>query len=279
MTLDADIIVIGAGVSGLYTAQLLQKQGFKVIVVEASQVIGGRVRKVDVSGSHNVEVGAEFIHEINVIEELFPDHPWKIKKLITWAQGDGQPKYIPDQLTLYWLEGSKRLINSVNYSDITLDQNGEVIKEIKASQNDNLIKEIQKTIQVISDIEEIDHKTLSPSMSMLEYLKEIVKIENDEALDLFNAGFSNTYCSNSNDLKIRDVVYYTNLYPEEDHEADFLIENGFSNTLIPFLSNNLQIIRNWKVKIIENKNNTVSVINNNNEVLQCQKVVVSFKIL
>lgn len=41
--LDADVIIIGAGLSGLNAALLLEQSGFKVIVVEATDRVGGRV--------------------------------------------------------------------------------------------------------------------------------------------------------------------------------------------------------------------------------------------
>ncbi|OYY72569.1 MAG: hypothetical protein B7Y47_02175 [Sphingomonas sp. 28-63-12] len=40
---QADVIVLGAGVSGLNAARLLEEQGFKVIVLEARDRVGGRV--------------------------------------------------------------------------------------------------------------------------------------------------------------------------------------------------------------------------------------------
>jgi len=40
---DADVIVIGAGLSGLYAAQLLIEQGVKVVVLEGRDRVGGRL--------------------------------------------------------------------------------------------------------------------------------------------------------------------------------------------------------------------------------------------
>lgn len=37
------VLVLGAGLSGLYSAYLLEKQGFKVTVLEARDRLGGRV--------------------------------------------------------------------------------------------------------------------------------------------------------------------------------------------------------------------------------------------
>lgn len=60
---DVDVLVIGAGVSGLAAARALSSTGLRVTVLEARDRIGGRVfttRESD--GPLPVELGAEFIH-------------------------------------------------------------------------------------------------------------------------------------------------------------------------------------------------------------------------
>jgi monoamine oxidase len=60
--LDADIIIIGAGISGLSLAKGLLDSGRKVIVVEARDRVGGRIHTLDYPFSQAVDAGAEFIH-------------------------------------------------------------------------------------------------------------------------------------------------------------------------------------------------------------------------
>ena len=41
LTLDADVIVVGAGMSGLYALKVFRERGFRVIVLERAAGVGG----------------------------------------------------------------------------------------------------------------------------------------------------------------------------------------------------------------------------------------------
>jgi monoamine oxidase len=56
-----DVVVVGAGVAGLTCARELTANGVSVVVVEARDRVGGRVRTMDVAGVA-VELGAQVIH-------------------------------------------------------------------------------------------------------------------------------------------------------------------------------------------------------------------------
>lgn len=61
--MQADIIVIGAGASGLMAARELCRKGRKVLVLEARARTGGRIHTIyDDRFSTHVELGAEFVH-------------------------------------------------------------------------------------------------------------------------------------------------------------------------------------------------------------------------
>ena len=56
----ADVVVIGAGLAGLYTAMLLEEAGATVSLLEAADHVGGRVRSRDIGGELH-ELGASDI--------------------------------------------------------------------------------------------------------------------------------------------------------------------------------------------------------------------------
>jgi monoamine oxidase len=62
-TARADVVVVGAGVAGLAAARCLHEEGFRVVVLEGRDRIGGRVyTHRDARSILPIELGAEFLH-------------------------------------------------------------------------------------------------------------------------------------------------------------------------------------------------------------------------
>lgn len=57
----ADVIIIGAGVSGLAAAKALEKQGFSYEIIEKSGHPGGRIKTVLKDG-FTLDVGFQVLH-------------------------------------------------------------------------------------------------------------------------------------------------------------------------------------------------------------------------
>eukprot|EP00897_Mesotaenium_endlicherianum_P002621 jgi/Mesen1/2387/ME000157S01526 len=59
-----DVVIVGAGLAGLQAAQSLRREAptLRIIVVEASSRIGGRIKSVSGMAPWPVELGAEFLH-------------------------------------------------------------------------------------------------------------------------------------------------------------------------------------------------------------------------
>ncbi len=59
---NPSIIVVGAGIAGLYASVMLKEEGYKVTLLEASDKIGGRIRSNTDFADTPLELGAEYIH-------------------------------------------------------------------------------------------------------------------------------------------------------------------------------------------------------------------------
>ena len=63
---DSKVVIVGAGVSGLYGAYLLAKRGFKrIVVLEAQSKTGGRIQPIKVSQggeTKTFDLGGQWVH-------------------------------------------------------------------------------------------------------------------------------------------------------------------------------------------------------------------------
>ncbi len=81
MSQNYDAIVVGAGAGGLFTAARLQRQGYRTIVLERLDKVGGRASTTDVDG-FKVNDGAIVIECGTVTERTFRelDLEWKVRQ-------------------------------------------------------------------------------------------------------------------------------------------------------------------------------------------------------
>src|SRR5690242_6114341 len=56
-----DVIVVGAGFSGLATARTLVASGASVVVLKANDRVGGRTLNADLGGGKVIEVGGQWV--------------------------------------------------------------------------------------------------------------------------------------------------------------------------------------------------------------------------
>ena|SRR3990167_4771553 len=271
--MDAQVVVIGAGVSGLSTAQFLKKQGYKVLIVEASDRHGGRIRCESEPLGPPLEVGGEIIHEYELFKSFFGDKNWEVKQLITWAQGDGPANYLEGQLTCFWFNQERRLLNSVSFEDVVLDENGEVSKQVAI--NDELSKEAKRSSEILASLS-ADQPEKLPSVTLNEYFRKYQKLRHPSVVGIVEAGFSNTYCSSSDVLNTRNVAISQTVF-EDHHEYEHKLKLGFSGTVVPTLREGLDIKLNWQAVTIDHSSpNSVVVTNTKGEHVKAPRVVVSY---
>lgn len=97
------VIVVGAGAAGLYAAKNLKEHGAEVIVLEASDHIGGRIRKLEGFADFGIDLGAEWMHGQNALSKSL-------------AQESGFSLFEDNAESKYWVGNS--LLNNLPNSPV-----------------------------------------------------------------------------------------------------------------------------------------------------------------
>ena len=77
---DNQVAVVGGGVAGLAAASSLSEAGFEVVLVEAADYFGGRVKQAQpFNGFAAVDLGGEFIHgSDSIITRIAGENGWPV---------------------------------------------------------------------------------------------------------------------------------------------------------------------------------------------------------
>jgi monoamine oxidase len=117
------IIIVGAGVAGLFTARELSTQGYEITILEASDRLGGRIHTIHNSSfTQPVEKGVEFIHgdlplTIQLLEEAQIKYIPVEGKMIRIVNGEWKTQH---DFAVGWDELMRKM-NEVR-NDMTMDE-------------------------------------------------------------------------------------------------------------------------------------------------------------
>ena len=102
---EADVIVVGAGLSGLIAARTLIAAGLQPLVLEADDRVGGRILTEEVAPGLPVEIGAQWIGDTHrrmfaLAAELF------FSLLLGWYdyQFGNVPAFVPPGHVLLFID-------------------------------------------------------------------------------------------------------------------------------------------------------------------------------
>jgi len=174
---EAEVVVVGAGLSGLYAALLLQEAGHDVLVVEASSSVGGRIRTIELGGAA-IDIGGT---------GLGPQHHRAIA-LTKRFNLETRPLTTRGKLALS-IRGE--LLHDHEWQDATVNQTGPEERDVLPTRIDSYF------MQTLLPFEDLDG-WLAPEnaqydVSFADYLRS--KNVSSEALRLINM------CINTNDIE------------------------------------------------------------------------------
>ncbi len=219
---EVDIIIIGAGMSGISAGFDLIQKGLKVLILEGRDRIGGRVW-TDNRWNIPLELGAGWIQE----SEGNP---------LTKLAQDFQVSTIPfdfDDSTFYYADGSE-------------------MSEEDQEDYDQLFEELFEEIETLREQKEKDDQD---DISLQKAIDEILADEDLEPQDqevlnyLLNSTIEHEYASDINDLSL----YYWDSDQGFDGE-DLICDQGYKQIIQP-LAKNLNIKLNQIVEKVDYTNN------------------------
>lgn len=276
---DLEVIVIGAGVSGLGAAQELLYQGCSVTVLEARDRTGGRIYTKS-QGDSLVDMGASWIHGIgpdagelerfegkmNPIYEIAQQ--FGIKTVSTWDSNkdiwqnfywyEDNKKDI--EQSLYWYEASKGDSGKSFYWYNSPDT------DFDGSRVDDLIEEIVTYIE-----EEIDSLDNTDSVDDVLEDFDYGTTDEDELVYKFtlNHMFGQNYASETSE---QSAKYYNYHYPFGG--AEHIFPGGYKQ-IIDVLVQDVNILFNQVVETIDYSGERVSVETTSGDHYLADKVIVT----
>eukprot|EP01114_Cavostelium_apophysatum_P017495 TRINITY_DN5212_c0_g1_i1.p1 TRINITY_DN5212_c0_g1~~TRINITY_DN5212_c0_g1_i1.p1 ORF type:complete len:504 (+),score=50.73 TRINITY_DN5212_c0_g1_i1:31-1512(+) len=247
----AEVVVVGAGISGLYCAYVLRNAGVDIVVVEASKYTGGRIRSLKGWSDWKIlDLGAEFIHgKDSILNDLINENGWPHRLMFTWAQGDGEhpAELFGKEYALYYMGKEKKLL--------------------PYDTKDEEILRLNELLWNLSDlqVDENDTRTLE------QYLRDCGI--SDRGIALADAGYSNSLCAVGSKVSLYETVMLNREWDRFGH-GDYRMDDSTA-VITDHLAKKLDVRLNWPVKKIDYQNRVIEISSAGGEKIYCKHVVVS----
>ncbi|KAL4456614.1 hypothetical protein ABPG74_000721 [Tetrahymena malaccensis] len=207
-----DVIVIGSGISGLATAHNLVKNNYKVKILEARSVYGGRISKNENLANFAVETGGEEIHlrksayfqlaqemGADIISEIkhsvyFVEHPQK-EEMITeddffeqfpqydiWAMAEKEYDQLSFDVSIKDYLEEKKIYQECGkfYQNLLGTENGTLLSKISwkgVQEYDNLVEKSDHSMITNMSHYDVITKAFSDVLPLIQYDSPVNKID------------------------------------------------------------------------------------------------------
>ena len=150
---SVDVIIVGAGASGLAAAKKLEEEGVNYQILEATDKLGGRIQKNENFADFPIDLGAEWIHEDKSILNFLINQPGSEPSVETILY---QPMNVQEGL-------GEASLSQISNQDM-IDYYADYITEYKFKNttwydfiNENFAQQIEQNIIYNSKVTTIDY--------------------------------------------------------------------------------------------------------------------------
>ena len=245
-----DIVILGAGVSGLMSGLELFKNNINFVILEASDEILGRVKTNYEFANFPIELGAEYVHGNNnefyfLSKEFIKNHNYSFIK--------------NEYKELYWVPS---LQNLLSYEEIVKLKNADIKKNFKhALKIEKLISNFQQEGDIsIKDFKEKYFKN-NPFSDIVSTLSSHEKAAGETEIGVYGLQEDDENWGYEND-------------PEYD---EFLLKKGnFSEMFSIYFEKILEkVVTNSAVTTINYENEEIELMVKNGMKYTCKKVIIT----
>jgi monoamine oxidase len=245
-----DVIVVGAGISGLAAARELQTAGKEVLVIEADDRIGGRIWSIDPWGS-TLELGASWIHGIanNPVGDL-------AKKL---------------NLKIITTQYNHKCLNC-RFSSLTLyDTNGKKIDEATMNILKDFAEQFMRFLAEIGKNTAYQHLSVEQAMVKFQEAKKVPPNLQRAFRYMVVLMITFEQAGDLNDMSVLETDTYTE---HGSHGDNVIFAQGY-NQITEYLAKGLHIILNERVNKISYTTENVLVGTQAGKIYKARHVIVT----
>lgn len=200
-----DVVVIGAGISGLYAAQLLRGRFPDVLIVEAQDRVGGRIKQVEGLAPWAVQLGPEFVHgSKSVLVNLLTDFGFN---------------FTEKQWPNFWYFAEEQQALGKLVADEDVDE------------------EIDRMYEMFEDAATLPHPPPGIDISALDWMRQ--GGATDRMVAAADVCYANDYCCSIDQLGVREMIEENRQFACADQP--YLIMDGALGGFVDRLSKGLNI--------------------------------------
>ena len=268
---NKNVIIVGGGLSGLYAGVKLKKNGYNVKILEASNEIGGRMKRDKIENNLYVDKGGQWVGE-NHYNLLKLTKELNLELFETNFKGKGA---LIINENIYYGKLAKKFYKSICFLNID---------EVKLN---NKIKKqyfdlLEKFIKMVKNIN-IRKPWLTKDSDYLDKITVKEWLTNNNA-NIISYFFFNYLCTLSGtggyniwQSSMLDLLYKSKIASQNNNPEKFLIKNC-AGQIPKLLAKNLEIKKNTPVDYIDYSNKNNIKVFSKNKKFYCNYIIIAIPI-